>query len=94
MATCYTEAMSNQGTGSRQQWLQRAAAWEQRASDVGLSGVYTSLREALTPLGPVAAQLLWVAQPTFELLGESNSIGALADLLEHPSASRTDDPSA
>jgi hypothetical protein len=86
--------MSNQGTGSRQQWLNRAAQWEQRASDAGLAGVYGSLRDALMPLGPLAAQFLWVAQPTFGLFGEADSIGALADLLEQPPTHHHDDPSA
>ena len=86
--------MSNQGTGSRQQWLNRAAAWEQRASDAGLAAVFVSLRDALTPLAPIAAQLLWVAQPTFRLFGEADSIGALADLLEQPTAHTDHDPSA
>ena len=86
--------MSNPGTGSRQQWLNRAAEWEQRASDAGLAGVYSTLRDALMPLGPVAAQLLWVAQPTLGLFGDADSIGALADLLEQPASHRDNDPSA
>jgi hypothetical protein len=86
--------MSNPGTGSRQQWLNWVREWEQRASDAGLAGVYGSLREVLMPLGPVAAQILWVAQPTFGLFGEADSIGALANLLERPATGHDHDPSA
>jgi hypothetical protein len=51
------------------------------------------MQEGLRPLFPVAAQLLWVAQPTFSLFGEAEAIGALAGLLEEPDAQReTADP--
>jgi hypothetical protein len=84
--------MSNQGTGLQEQWRTRSSQWEQRASEAGLSGVFVSLRHALMPLGPLAAQLLWVAQPTLGLFGKAESIGELAQLLEHPMTHHDADP--
>lgn len=39
------------------------------------------LREALSPLDPVLAQLLWFTQPMFGLLGEYHTVGRLAERL-------------
>ncbi len=65
-------------------WLTRVEQWQHRAADAGLLGVMTAIQEGLRPLAPLAAQLLWVAQPTFRLFGETDAIEALAALLNDP----------
>jgi hypothetical protein len=74
----------SEGTKWRHHWQRRVQQWEAQAGEVGLSGIYDALHHTFRPLAPLAAQLLWVAQPTLSLFGEAESIGALADLLEHP----------
>ena len=76
--------MSTEGNRWRTRWVEWMQAWEARAQDAGLAGLVESLRDGLQPLAPLAAQVLWVAQPTAALFGEADAVGALADLLEHP----------
>jgi hypothetical protein len=42
------------------------------------------LLDAGQPLALLAAQLLWIAQPTLGLLGSRRRLGRLAELLERP----------
>lgn len=63
--------------------------WHARLADAGLDSIVAPLTEVLRPLGPVAAQLLWVMQPTFGLFGYAQAVDALADLLDDPEAGRT-----
>lgn len=74
----------SEGTNWRTRWVGRIEAWEARADAMGLAGLWGALRDGFKPLAPVAAQLLWITQPTMALFGEADSISALADLLEHP----------
>lgn len=67
---------------------ERAAIWQARLSDLGLSGLVTALGQATRPLWPVLAQVMWVAQPTLGLM--SGTLGKDADLL----AGLLDDPAA
>jgi|GEM_PF-1395239 len=65
----------------RERWLVLAEAWESRAAEAGLSDILEALRGAFHPLMPLAAQLLYVSQPTFALFGQADAVGALAELL-------------
>jgi len=65
-------------------WHALARGWQHRAEQAGLGDISSAVMEALQPLAPLAAQLLWVAQPTFGLIGRGAAIGALAEMLEHP----------
>ena len=73
---------------AHERWRRRAGAWRARLADLGLDGLLVSLAQAARPLGPLAAQVLWVAQPTLDLFGGdlSREAGALADLLDDPAA--------
>jgi hypothetical protein len=63
---------------SEAEWVEaiRARGWEQAAS--------TAL-DVLQPLGPLGAQVLWIAQPAARLVGGWGDLfGALATSLETP----------
>jgi hypothetical protein len=68
----------------QERWHTLARSWQRRVEQAGLGDVSSAVMEALQPLAPLAAQLLWVAQPTFGLIGRGTAIGALAEMLEHP----------
>lgn len=70
----------------RARWVTLVERWQHEAADAGLSDVLGALQMGLRPLAPLAAQVLWVAQPTFALFGEADAITALAELLEDPGA--------
>jgi hypothetical protein len=76
--------MLNDSLDWQERWHTLARNWQQRAEQAGLGDVSSAVMEALQPLAPLAAQLLWVAQPTFGLIGRGAAIGALAEMLEHP----------
>jgi hypothetical protein len=76
--------MATEGNRWHARWVEWMDLWQSRADQAGLAGVAEALREGLRPLAPLAAQVLWVAQPSFALFGEADAISALADLLEHP----------
>lgn len=42
------------------------------------------LLDAIEPLGPLAAQLLWVTQPAAGLFGAHDTLGEIARALEEP----------
>ncbi len=46
-----------------------------------LSPVLRALAEGLEPLGPLAAQLLWIGQPVLAALGQGEAAGELAERL-------------
>jgi hypothetical protein len=50
----------------------------------GLTDALRVALDALEPLGPVGAQLLWVAQPVSGLVGGREIVGKLAEALEEP----------
>ena len=68
----------------RARWLERTHAWGARLGDSGLGGIAGAFALALRPVGPVLAQVLWVAQPGLGLLGQGEAVGALAELLADP----------
>lgn len=67
-------------------WVGHALNWRERAAEVGLDGLLSALAQVMRPLGPLAAQVLWVAQPTLGMFsGElSEDANALANLLDDP----------
>jgi hypothetical protein len=50
----------------------------------GLTDALRVALDALEPLGPVGAQLLWVVQPVSGLVGGREIMGKLAEALEEP----------
>jgi hypothetical protein len=63
-------------------WRALTRRIEEQASHDGMGGIVALFRDSLRPLSPLLAQLLWVAQPTMSLFGESDSTASLALLLE------------
>lgn len=49
-----------------------------------LNSALSLLLDALAPLGPLGAQILWIFQPVGGLFGSRGSIGRLAEALEEP----------
>lgn len=60
---------------------QIAEKWSQRLDAAGLGGLWGVVRDGLKPLGPLAAQLIWFAQPGLALFGQSDPASDLAALL-------------
>jgi hypothetical protein len=58
--------------------------WIDRAKQRGLGGALNIMFDALEPIGPLGAQILWVIQPVSGLFGWRGAIGALAESLEDP----------
>ena len=59
-------------------------AWITRLQDVGLAHPVGVALDALEPLGPLGAQLLWVAQPALGLFVARDTLEALGRTLEEP----------
>jgi len=81
--------MDSQADIRREQIAER---WSQRLEAAGLGGLWGAMRVGLKPLGPLAAQLIWFAQPGLALFGQSGPAGDLAALLngDLDSASKPD----
>jgi hypothetical protein len=58
--------------------------WIQEAKARGWGGWLAVVLDIAEPLGPLSAQLLWLAQPALGLLVDREGIGALAQTLEEP----------
>jgi hypothetical protein len=58
--------------------------WVDEIKARGLAAPVRVLLDALAPLGPVGAQVLWMAQPVAGLWGGRQWIGQLAETLEQP----------
>ena len=58
--------------------------WIQQVKARGLAAPLRLLLDALEPLGPLGAQLLYVAQPAAGLWGGSQVMGHIAAALEQP----------
>ncbi len=65
-------------------WSPRLTRWSRRVRAARLDGVLRVLLEAAEPLGPLGAQVLWIAQPTLGLLVPREEIASLARLLDDP----------
>lgn len=71
-----------------ERWIRRARTWQDRLADLGLESLIDALANVARPLAPLAAQVLWVAQPALGALhgGLSQEAGDLAELLHDPAA--------
>jgi hypothetical protein len=58
--------------------------WIKQIKARGLGGVFGVLLDIIEPLGPLGAQLLWVAQPTMRIFGAEEILGHVAQALEEP----------
>ena len=58
--------------------------WIRQAKARGLAGPLSVLLDVLEPLGPLGAQMLWIAQPASGLLGAADAVQSLAEALESP----------
>ncbi len=58
--------------------------WIDQARARGLGDALGLAFDVLEPLGPLAAQLLWVAQPAAALFGWRQAVDGLAHALEEP----------
>lgn len=76
---CYR--MSNQKSLWRSRWIAVGRMIHRHLVARGLGGVAVAFSDALRPLAPAMQQLLWVAQPLADVLGQAQPISALADLL-------------
>ena len=59
-------------------------AWIDRVKLRGMGGLLRALLDALAPLGPLGAQVLWFAQPVSGWFGWRALVGDLAEVLEEP----------
>ena len=50
----------------------------------GLDGLLYLALDVIEPIGPLAAQALWMAQPAASLFGRQREIAQLAQMLEAP----------
>lgn len=58
--------------------------WIEQVRARGMGSALAVVLDVLAPLGPLGAQLLWVAQPALGLLGLRETVGGLAGALEEP----------
>ena len=59
--------------------------WIQRIRARGWGDAFSTALDVLEPLGPLGAQLLWVAQPAARLMGGwGDVVGIFAHALEEP----------
>jgi hypothetical protein len=58
--------------------------WVREAKVRGWGEALSLVLDVLEPLGPLAAQLLWVAQPALGLMVPHNALDELARALDEP----------
>jgi len=58
--------------------------WIQQARQRGWLPTIRALLDVIEPLGPLASQVLWVAQPAAGLFGMRDVVGDIAQALEAP----------
>jgi len=56
--------------------------WIAQAKARGLDGVLGTVLDTFAPLGPLAAQILWVAQPLLGVFGGDTTRAAINDVAE------------
>lgn len=74
-----------QAVEKRARLQSRLTQWSARLRAAGLDDLAGAFLGAAEPLGPLGAQLLWIAQPTLGLLLPREEIDGLACLLDDPS---------
>ncbi len=62
---------------AEQEWIKQVRAR-------GWGAAFSTALDVLEPLGPLGAQLLWIAQPAARLIGGWELVGGLAQALEEP----------
>ena len=63
----------------------REYAWVEKIRARGWGDAFSTALDVLEPLGPLGAQLIWVAQPAAHWIGGwGDSLGELARALEDP----------
>jgi|AMZC01.1.fsa_nt_AMZC01000528.1_3 hypothetical protein len=62
----------------------RLAVWRGRLRATPLADLLTLLLDVSEPLGPLGAQVLWVAQPALSLMVSREAVADLAQVLERP----------
>lgn len=65
-------------------WTPRLERWSETLRARRLDGVAGALLDAVEPLGPFGAQMLWIAQPVLAVIAPRDEIAALARVLEAP----------
>lgn len=65
-------------------WAGRLARCAARLHQARLHGMALALLDAGEPLGPLGAQMLWIAQPALGLIAPRSEIDGLARILEAP----------
>lgn len=58
--------------------------WIEQVRIRNLNGILGIALDIIEPLGPLGAQLLWIAQPVMGLLGAHNLVGEIARMVETP----------
>jgi hypothetical protein len=58
--------------------------WIKQIKARGLGGAFGVLLDIIEPMGPLGAQILWVAQPTLRVFGAGETLGHMAQALEEP----------
>jgi hypothetical protein len=58
--------------------------WIEQAKARGWGHALSLALDVLEPLGPLGAQLLWMAQPAMGLFGGREALGTLAEAMESP----------
>jgi hypothetical protein len=58
--------------------------WVEQARARGLGNALGVALDVLEPLGPLGAQLLWVAQPLLSVMISRSALGGVAQALEEP----------
>ena len=63
----------------------RLTAWSARLRTLGVESLVGAFLDAAEPLGPLGAQVLWVAQPALGLVVPRDDVDGLARILDNPS---------
>lgn len=58
--------------------------WIKQIKARGLGGAFGVLLDIIEPLGPLGAQILWVAQPALRVFGAGETLDHMAQVLEEP----------
>ncbi|MEO8608569.1 MAG: hypothetical protein ABI690_11835 [Chloroflexota bacterium] len=61
-----------------------APEWVEQARARGLGNALSVALDVLEPLGPLGAQLLWVAQPVLGIMVSRSMLDSMAQALEEP----------